>query len=185
MPAPVKAPIIAVVGPSGVGKDSVMHALAARDDGFRLMQRVITRDAAAGGEDCETASVSEFLRREDNGEFVLSWRAHGLHYGIPSSIREIRASARAVLVNLSRSVLLEAQERLDPFVVLSLTADPELLARRLASRGREDVADQARRLTRASVNLPEGLRTVVEIDNSGAMDDTVAAVLLRLQPVSE
>ncbi len=38
-----KGPVIAVVGPSGVGKDSLMTALRAADPGVKLMLRVITR----------------------------------------------------------------------------------------------------------------------------------------------
>ncbi len=180
----IRAPVIAVVGPSGVGKDSVIHALAAHDDGFRLVQRVITRDAMAGGERFEAASEADFLQRDADGDFVLSWQAHDLHYGIPQTIEDLRVGARALLVNLSRSVLLDAQARLAPFVVVSLTADPGLLARRLANRGREDATDQARRLTRASAALPDGLNTVITVDNSGPLDATVTAILARLQPES-
>ena len=42
---------IAVVGPSGVGKDSVMQGMAARDPRIVLARRVITRPSDAGGED--------------------------------------------------------------------------------------------------------------------------------------
>ena len=49
----------------------------------------------------------------------------------------MREGANGVLVNLSRSVLLEAQEEFGDFMVLSVTARPEVLARRLAARGRE------------------------------------------------
>lgn len=177
------APVIAVVGPSGVGKDSVMRGLAEQDDGFRLVRRVITRAADAGSEDFDAVSSSVFHDRDHAGDFILSWEAHGLSYGIPNEILDLRKDARAVLVNLSRSVLLQAQDRLAPLVVVSLTADPELLARRLASRGREDMADRARRLNRAA-ELPEGLQTVIEVDNSGALSETVSKLLTLFQPES-
>lgn len=174
------APIIAVVGPSGVGKDSVMSALAARA-GFRLVRRVITRAPEAGGEDYDAVSELGFQRREAEGAFVLSWQAHGLQYGIPQD--QIADRSAPALINLSRSVLLDAQERLAPFIVLSLTARPEVLAQRLATRGREDAEDQARRLGRVAT-LPDGLSGVLEIDNSGSLEDTVRVILSRLQPES-
>lgn len=177
------APLIAVVGPSGVGKDSVMAALAARA-GFRLVRRVITRREGAGGEVFERVAEAEFRHRQARGDFALSWQAHGLHYGIPADLDALRRDGPGVLVNLSRGVLLEAQAVFAPLVVLSLSAAPEVLAARLAARGREGAADRARRLSRAGTPLPEGLDTVIAVDNSGALDQTVAAILARLQPES-
>ncbi|MCE8544946.1 phosphonate metabolism protein/1,5-bisphosphokinase (PRPP-forming) PhnN [Ruegeria pomeroyi] len=174
-------PVIAVVGPSGVGKDSVMAALAARDPGLRLIRRVITRPEEAGGEPFTGVSQQTFDAMRAAGGFTLCWQAHGLSYGVPMPADEERAGARALLVNLSRAVLLQAQGVFHPFAVLSLTARPEVLAARLAARGREDVADQARRLGRADMALPAGLRRVITIDNSGPLDDTVEAVLAHLQ----
>ncbi|MEM9552294.1 MAG: phosphonate metabolism protein/1,5-bisphosphokinase (PRPP-forming) PhnN, partial [Pseudomonadota bacterium] len=37
-----RAPVIAVVGPSGVGKDSVLQAMCATDPRLRLVRRTIT-----------------------------------------------------------------------------------------------------------------------------------------------
>ncbi|SDC46081.1 phosphonate metabolism protein/1,5-bisphosphokinase (PRPP-forming) PhnN [Ruegeria marina] len=177
-------PVVAVVGPSGVGKDSVMVALKARDPGFRLVRRVITRPEQTGGESFEGVSETDFQIRLAADAFALSWRAHGLSYGIPAAAIAERKGARALLVNLSRGVLLRAQEVLHPLIVLSLTARPEVLAARLAARGREDAADQALRLGRAGMTLPDGLRRVVTIDNSGPLDLTVDAVLAQLQRAS-
>lgn len=178
------APVIAVVGPSGVGKDSLIRALAARDPRLRPVRRVITRPQGAQGEDCEVVGAAEFARRAAGGGFALCWQAHGLHYGIPAGIAQLRAGARGVLVNLSRAVLLDAQARFAPFVVLALSAPPEVLAARLAARGREDGADRAARLARAAAPLPEGLARVIRIDNGGPLRVTVEAALARLQDES-
>ena len=182
--APVMAPVIAVVGPSGVGKDSVMAALVARDPGFRIQRRVITRPEAAGGEVFTGVTPQAFARMAAAGAFALSWQAHGLSYAIPVELYDLRKGARAVLVNLSRGVLGAAQARVDDLIVLSLTAERRVLADRLAARGREDAADRARRLDRASAPLPGGLRRVIEVDNSGSLAATVDTVLARLQPES-
>ena len=55
-----KGPVIAVVGPSGVGKDSLMSALAVSGPQLRLMRRVVTRAPEAGGEDYQAVSEVEF-----------------------------------------------------------------------------------------------------------------------------
>lgn len=176
--------LIAIVGPSGVGKDSVMAGLVQADPTFMLARRVITRPSEAGGEDFDGVTEAEFETRKQAGDFVLSWPAHGLFYGVPRTIADDLAAGRNVLVNLSRAVLPAAQEAFPDLRVISLTAPPEVLAARLANRGREDAQDQKRRLSRGSLPLPDGLHQVHEIDNSGALADTVAAIRAVLQPES-
>lgn len=176
--------IAAVVGPSGVGKDSVMEGLVAADPKYVLARRVITRPTEAGGEAFDGVSQAEFDRRAEAGAFVLSWRAHGLSYGVPRQIEDALAAGRIVLVNLSRSVLRTAQASFPNLRVISLTAPPEVLAQRLAARGREAPDDQARRLLRGALPLPDGLNCVHVIDNSGSLDRTIAAVRACLQSES-
>ncbi|MEM6658006.1 MAG: phosphonate metabolism protein/1,5-bisphosphokinase (PRPP-forming) PhnN [Pseudomonadota bacterium] len=177
------APVIAVVGPSGVGKDSVMEALEARDPGIQRLRRVVTRPQGADGEDFDRVSVDTFHQMVADGAFALHWPAHGLFYGVPARISEQRKQARAVLVNFSRAVLLQAQEVFGDLIVISLTADADVLAQRLMARGRESRAEQALRLGRAKAPLPDGLTKVIDIDNSGALDQTVSEILNQLQPV--
>ena len=175
--------LIAIVGPSGVGKDSVMQEAAARDPRIMLARRVITRPVDAGGEDFEGVTVAQFQARQDAGEFALSWSAHGLSYGIPATVDAQLANGSDVLVNLSRGVLVAARERFASFVAINLTASPEILAARLSARGREDAVQIAQRLDRAQAALPEGI-TVQQIDNNRALDQTVEAVLAHLYPVT-
>ena len=54
---------------------------------------------------------------------------------------------------------------------LHVTARPDVLADRLAARGRESAQDIARRLSRPAPAFPEGL-PVTEIDNSGRLRRT-------------
>lgn len=176
------APVIAVVGPSGVGKDSVMDALVARKPGIQRVRRVITRPKGEEGEDFDRVSVEIFEKMVQDGTFALHWKAHGLHYGIPIEIAKQRQSADALLVNLSRSVLLSAQDVFGDLIVVSLTADPKVLAQRLSVRGRESASDQARRLGRAGIALPDGLNRVIEVDNSGPLEVAITKILVGLQP---
>ncbi|MBY6139720.1 phosphonate metabolism protein/1,5-bisphosphokinase (PRPP-forming) PhnN [Leisingera daeponensis] len=180
--AAAKGPVIAVVGPSGVGKDSLMSALAVSGPQLRVMRRVVTRAPEAGGEDYQPVSEAEFSALAGNGVFALHWQAHGLCYGIPRDIEKQREGSGGVLVNLSRTVLLEAQEVFGDFIVLSVTARQEVLAERLAARGREDAANVQKRLARAVNPLPGGLSRVHEIDNSGALSKAVNAALAVIQP---
>lgn len=171
----------AVVGPSGVGKDTLMAAAAARMPGLHLVRRVITRPESAGGEAFEGVSEADFERRRAAGAFALHWAAHGLRYGVPVAVDAVLAAGHPVLCNLSRAVLPQAAARYPGMSVLHVTAQPEVLAERLAGRGRESAEEVARRLARAGYPLPAGLR-VQEIDNSGALEVAVARLVALLQP---
>lgn len=171
--------LVAVAGPSGAGKDMLMALACAADPGIRAARRVITRPTDAGGEDFDGVTEAEFTRRRDAGDFALHWRAHGLGYAIPCAELE---GPDTVLMNLSRTVLAKAMAHLPGLTVLLVTAPPAVLAARLAGRGRETAADQARRLKRADFALPDGIpfRTVL---NDGTPEQGLARFMDALQPV--
>ncbi|MFD0857372.1 phosphonate metabolism protein/1,5-bisphosphokinase (PRPP-forming) PhnN [Roseovarius aquimarinus] len=175
--------LIAVVGPSGVGKDSVMDALVARHPALGHVRRAVTRSAEAGGETIESLTPAAFEEARADGAFVLDWQAHGLSYGIPATECAPLAEGRDLLVNLSRGVLAEASARFPSLIVLSLTARTDVLARRLAARGRESRAEIAERLSRW-MPTDAGAAPVLTIDNSGDLDATVASILAALYPAS-
>ncbi len=158
-----------------------MAALEARAPGIQRLRRVITRPEGEEGEEFDRVSVEVFEQMVLDGAFAMHWPAHGLLYGVPAGIAEQRQNCQAVLVNFSRAVLVQAQKVFGDLIVISLTADAEVLAQRLAARDRESAADQAKRLGRAKTPLPDGLNRVIKIDNSGALDDTVSEILAQLQ----
>lgn len=173
----------AVVGPSGAGKDTLMAAARAARPDLVLVRRVITRPESAGGEPFEGVTSAEFAARKAAGNFALDWQAHGLCYGIPAAVRGELAAGRPVLFNGSRAMLPAAAAAFPGLTVLHVTASPEVLAARLAARGREAAEEIARRLARTVDPIPPGL-PVVEIRNDGALEMAVAALLAALQPES-
>ena len=174
---PAQARLVAVVGPSGVGKDSLIAAMVAARPILRVARRCVTRPEEAGGEPFEGIGRAEFEMRRDAGAFALHWEAHGLLYGIPED--ELRGGGD-VLANLSRGVLAEAARLFPGLVVLSVCAPPEVVEARLRARGREDAGDVARRLARAAPPPPESVR-VVAVDNGGALQDAASAALAALE----
>ena len=172
---------IAVVGPSGVGKDSVMEGLVAERPDLVRIRRVITRAEAASGEDFEGTTPALFAARAAGGDFALHWQAHGLFYGIPRDVHDVLARGQDALANLSRGMLGRAARVFPALHVLHVTARPEVLATRLAGRGRESRAEIARRLARPAMPVPEGVQ-VTEIDNSDPLERSVAAALAALYP---
>lgn len=178
--------MIAVVGPSGAGKDTLMahaaRAFSGRTD-VVFARRVITRDAAAGSEDHESVCEAEFEKLQTDGHFAVSWQAHGLHYGIPADTKHAVANGAIVIANGSRSALGLFRQAYPNLVVINVTARPEVLAMRLEARGRESRDDILRRLDRSSLGVI-GDYTVITIDNSGeievsgkAMVDAVSTLL--------
>lgn len=170
--------LIAVVGPSGVGKDSVMDGLCAAMPALRRVKRVITRAPGLGGEDYTSATEPEFTAMVDAGAFAVHWGAHDLRYGIPAQVLDDVRGGALCLANFSRTALTRADQVFPALKVLNITAAPETLAQRLAGRGRETAEDIARRLSRVAA-LPPGL-DVVTVANDGALDDTVRAAQAAL-----
>ncbi|MEM8742222.1 MAG: phosphonate metabolism protein/1,5-bisphosphokinase (PRPP-forming) PhnN, partial [Pseudomonadota bacterium] len=151
----------------------------AAQPGLARARRVITRPASAGGEAFEGVSEAEFQRRKAAGAFALSWRAHGLFYGIPVETVAAVTQGAEILANLSRGALAEAAALYPSVHVLSVTAPPEVLVERLAHRGRETQADIARRLARPAAAPPPGV-PVTRIENAGPIEDAVAAACAAL-----
>ncbi|UWQ93423.1 phosphonate metabolism protein/1,5-bisphosphokinase (PRPP-forming) PhnN [Rhodobacteraceae bacterium M382] len=174
--------IFAIVGPSGVGKDTLMQAALAEVPDLCLVRRVITRPEAAGGEAFTGVSPAEFALCDAAGGFALSWQAHGLFYGIPVQVHDDLAAGRSVLFNGSRAMLVEAARVFPELKVLHVTASRAVLEARLLARGRESTEEIARRLDRACMKLPKGLE-VITIDNSGSLSAATRAFVdaLRLE----
>lgn len=171
--------LIAVVGPSGVGKDSVIDAIAAAAPNVQRVRRVLTRAPDLGGEDYISVSDLEFAEMVHAGAFCLHWQAHGLSYGVPKGVALDVAAGAQRIANLSRNMLAQAAQVFEGFIVLNITASPETLASRLAARDRETPEDIARRLARQAKPFPPGIETVT-LSNDGALEDTVKAALAAL-----
>jgi ribose 1,5-bisphosphokinase len=170
--------LIAVVGPSGAGKDSLIAALCAARPGLARARRVITRPPATS-EPFDAVSPAEFERMRDAGAFALHWGAHGLHYGIPAGTVAQAEAGAEVIANLSRGALARAAEVYPALLVLSVTAPAPVLAARLDARGREARGEIARRLARPAPPPPPGA-WIAEVDNGGRLDDAVAQALAAL-----
>jgi ribose 1,5-bisphosphokinase len=173
--------VFAVVGPSGAGKDTLIGAARLARPDLYVVRRVITRPPESGGEPFEGVTEEEFARRKTSGAFVLDWEAHGLRYGIPAEVERAMEEGRDVIFNGSRAMLGAAWEVFAGLTVIHVTASAPVLAERLAARGRESREDIARRLARASYEIPYGIGIRV-VENNAGLEQAVAAFLDALQP---
>lgn len=172
--------IFAIVGPSGAGKDTLLEGLAEAGLAHRV-RRVITRPQHPGDEPFEGVSEAEFTRRLAAGQFALYWRAHGLAYGLPRSEFAAQAAGRDVVFNGSRAILPEAARVFPGLRVILIEAPPEVLAARIAARGREKGKAIAARLGRDTGVLPQDL-PVIKIRNDGTRAQGIARLTAALQP---
>jgi ribose 1,5-bisphosphokinase len=173
--------LVLVVGPSGVGKDTLISYCRSRlsdSDSIVFPRRTITRAAGDGPEDNDCVSETEFREKCERGAFAVHWRAHGLHYGVPAAIDTHLAARRTVVVNVSRSVVDAVRQRYRRLIVVSVTARREVVATRLRERRRETIDDIDRRLARGTSIEVDG-PDVVRLDNSGPIE-AAGENLLRL-----
>ena len=94
---------VAVVGPSGAGKDTLINFARERlagDARFVFARRVVTRPADAGSEVHDSFGAAEFDAALAAGAFGLNWSAHGLRYGLPIGLDDDIAAGRTVIANL-------------------------------------------------------------------------------------
>lgn len=173
---------VAVVGPSGAGKDTLLDAARlhfAGRPGLHFVRRTITRPAEAGGEDYDSVTPARFAALEAEGAFAVSWQAHGLSYAVPRAECRLLAEGGVVIGNGSRGALPAFARTFPALVILNVTARPDILAERLARRGRETAGDIAARLAREQ---PIAARyRVLTVDNSGSLAEGKAAMIAALQ----
>lgn len=174
--------LVAVVGPSGVGKDTLIAALARARPDIRVVRRIITRAADAGGEAHQAMTEAEFEAERAAGGFAFHWRAHGLSYAVPASIDADLALGHVVVFNGSRRALPAIRRACPPLLVLMVTAAPEALAQRLQARGREDAEAIAARLRRAAMAAPDG---AVVIRNDTTPQAALAQMLAAISRATE
>ncbi|UTH74833.1 phosphonate metabolism protein/1,5-bisphosphokinase (PRPP-forming) PhnN [Chromobacterium sp. IIBBL 290-4] len=169
-----------VIGPSGAGKDSLLaYARRRLPQGVMFAHRYITRPADAGGENHVALSAEEFDAREASGCFALCWRRHGLAYGLGVEVDLWLRQGLDVVVNGSRSSLALAAAHFPTLRPLWITASPEVLAARLAGRGRESVDAIAGRLREAASFAPPPDCEVLW--NDGALSEAGERLILLLR----
>lgn len=170
--------LVAVVGPSGAGKDTLIDYARQRlagDSAILFVRRIVTRPALPSAEDHDSLPLDRFIAARAAGAFAVTWEAHGLHYAIPAeTLRHVGAGGVAV-VNGSRAALPAMESAFGRVLAISVVCRPEVLAARLASRGRETAAEQSLRVARGSLFAAGA--SAVEVVNSGDVATSGEAIL--------
>ncbi len=162
--------LIALVGPSGAGKDSLISGARrhfGRFAGIGFVRRIITRDPDLN-EDHEPVTPERFRQLEASGGFALTWRANGLSYGLPASILADLADGKVLVANVSRDAIARLKETFPRVLIVHVTASADILGERLARRSRETEDDQRARLARALL-LDLAVEADIRIENNGTL----------------
>ncbi|EJN16110.1 phosphonate metabolism protein, PRPP-forming 1,5-bisphosphokinase PhnN [Bradyrhizobium sp. YR681] len=162
--------LVLVVGPSGAGKDTLLRlaqAACADDHDIVFPRRVVTRESSAD-EDNIAVSRDEFGRARDHGDFAVHWEAHGHSYALPLDINDDIRAGRAVVANVSRTVIGALRQAYANVVVVAITAPPDVLAQRLAARARHSDGNITDRLARSVHDA--AAQADITILNAGSAD---------------
>ncbi len=176
--------LIYVMGPSGAGKDTILQAARKQLQGESVVfaHRYITRPASAGGENHVALAMREFEMLHTVDAFALSWHSHGNAYGIGREIDHWLAQGLVVIMNGSRAYLPQARMRYPHLLPVLITAPREVLAKRLACRGRECHGNVIQRLTRNESLDQSPPQEGAVIFNTGTVDSAVQQFLALLHP---
>ncbi len=176
-------------GPSGVGKTTLVEALAASHP-FHFSVSATTRDPRPGevhGEDYFFVDDAEFLRRIEAGE-LLEWAVYnGRRYGTPRGPVELHlAAGHDVVLDIEVQGARQVREA-DPEAVLVFVAPPslELLEARLRNRGDTSDADVRRRLEIARRELAAAEEVFDHVIVNDDVDRAVAELAGILQRPEE
>ena len=132
--------LVLVVGPSGAGKDTLLRlaqAACVDDHDIVFPRRVVTRESSAD-EDNIAVSPDEFRARAASTAISpCIGRRMGIATRLPLEIDDDIRAGRAVVANVSRTVIGALRQHYANVVVVAITAPPEVLAQRLAARARQ------------------------------------------------
>ncbi len=176
LPSPRSGGWVIVCGPSGAGKDSLLQWVASRlpataGAALVLARRVITRPVhdSSPHAQCSDDAFDALLASDG---FALHWAAHGVRYGVPAHYRQAIERGAWVVVNGSRAharQLLAAGTAQGALRVVLVSAAPEVLARRLHQRGREDAHAVQARLARNAQADDAAVPADLVVVNDGAL----------------
>jgi len=184
---PARVPLLIVIsGPSGVGKDSVLHCMKERGLPFHFVVTATSRERRpeeVDGQDYIFVSRQAFQAMVEGGEFLEHALVYNQYKGIPrQQVRQALASGEDVVMRIDVQGA-QTVRRLCPEAVLIFltTRDEDELRRRLQKRRTE--SDEALRLRLATARDERAALPVFDylvVNADGALEqavDTIEAVI--------
>ena len=153
----MKHVLMAVSGPSGVGKGSIVKTIISRREDIVESVSCTTRPPREGevnGREYFFLSHEEFQKRIEEKDFLEYDEHFGNYYGTPKSFVLETLKTKSVIMEIDVVGSLQAKE-IYPDCVLVMIVPPSLeeLKRRLIGRGTEDMEKIENRLARIEYEL--------------------------------
>lgn len=176
--------LVILSGPSGVGKDTVIDAWAARDARVKRVVAYTTRDPRPGerdGVDYHFVSVARFEEMVEAGAFLEAKNVHGNWYATPlADMEAMLADGLVVVLKIDVQGAMVAMERMPwAMTIMLLPPSSEELERRIGGRGTDSPEAVARRLRNALEEIRQGSKyqhKVVNRDVDRTVDEIMSLV---------
>lgn len=158
--------IILIIGPSGVGKDTLLKSIKEDyRDRVNFVRRYISR-IPDKNEDNFFIEESAFSILQTNNFFISSWQAHKNSYGISKT--SIKKGVN--IISISRSKIKDFEENYEKVFTINISVKREVLKSRLEKRGRETKEEIEKRLNRSYEKIKA--RNLIEFDNSFSEEES-------------
>ncbi len=179
--------LIVISGPSGVGKDSLLHDLKERNLTMHFVVTATTRPRRteeAHGVDYFFVSKDEFARMIEHEELIEYAIVYNDYKGIPKQqVRDVLASGKDVIMRLDVQGAATVRKLAPEAVLIFLTTESEdALVRRLKSRQTETAENLSLRIATARQELKRAAEfDYVIVNADGHLDVTVDIVVAIIQ----
>lgn len=173
----MKTKIILIVGPSGVGKDTLIKgAKKELKTDINFVKRYITRKPDKSEKNYYLDEYAfEILKH--NSLFVSTWNAHDNFYGI--SKNSIKNGLN--IISISRSKIEDFEKVYKDVYTINITVPKEELRNRLLVRKRENEEEIEKRLNRTYKKIKA--RNLIDFDNSGEIEESVNTFIKLLKKI--
>lgn len=175
--------LIILSGPSGVGKDTVLHRLKERDLNFHFVVTATTRPLRAGevhGKDYFFITLDKFAEMIERGELLEYAFVYNDYKGIPKAqVREALASGKDVIMRIDVQGAETIRSKCpDALLIFLTTPGEEEMVNRLRARKSESQEELKLRIVTARLELKriEEFDYVV-VNRDGHLDETVDTIL--------
>jgi guanylate kinase len=175
--------LIVISGPSGVGKDSVLHVLKGRKLPLHFVVTATTRprrENETHGLDYFFVSKDEFAHMIEEEELIEYAIVYNDYKGIPKQqVREALGSGQDVVMRVDVQGATTVRKLAPEAVLIFLTTESEdALVRRLKARQTETAENLSLRIATARQELKRAVGfDYVIVNADGHLDDTVDTVI--------
>ncbi len=179
--------LVVISGPSGVGKDSVLHSLKGRNLPMHFVVTATTRPRRAEethGVDYFFLSKDEFARMIEQDELIEYAIVYSDYKGIPKQqVRDALTSGKDVIMRLDVQGAATVRKLAPEAVLVFLTTESEdALVRRLKARQTETAENLSLRIATARQELKRAAEfDYVIVNADGHLEDTVDTVIAIIQ----